>query len=237
MARQRNTFQTPRVSDPVTARRASQAASTGGVAGAGSGVDGSGRITTLLGDGFYLDNRKVWQMRVRAPLVLLPGSPKAFTILLPTAQEIVDDAEIVASAVVDDSDTDGTTVSAALARLQANTVKLLDADYLLLLAMLTDFATAQGDIAELQRDLTAAQATIAALQANAWAFNGETTLVGGTKAVTLTGIDAASRVTYSPKTLLGTPGFLSWAITANTLTFTSTNPLDASVVDYVVWNP
>lgn len=66
---------------------------------------------------------------------------------------------------------------------------------------------------------------------------GETTLVAGTTAVAITGIPSNAIVIVSPKTLLGTVGILSWAITPDTLTITSVSALDVSVVNYVVFNP
>ncbi len=61
---------------------------------------------------------------------------------------------------------------------------------------------------------------------------GETTLVGGTKAVTIAGVTTSSKFIITRKTPGGTVGNLSYAPTTNTLTINSDNALDTSVVDY-----
>lgn len=98
MTRRRNTAGTPRALDPVRARRASQAAAVGQVAGSGMGVDPSGRLESKLGQGFYKDGEGTWQIRVRAPLSLSPGSPRSLTIDL-ESQVVVEKVQaIVATA-------------------------------------------------------------------------------------------------------------------------------------------
>lgn len=86
-------------------------------------------------------------------------------------------------------------------------------------------------------DLMRIDARLDTLEAKVPLAKGEATLVGGTNAVTVTGIPSGAIVMVGAKTLLGTPGLLSWAITPDTLTITSVSALDVSVVQYVVFGP
>lgn len=133
MTRKRNTFQTPRVLDEQRARRASGAASVGEAAGAGLSVDQSGRLSVVMGDAFYLDDRKRWQIRVGDGLALAPGSPKRLTVLL-DGRSIVQLRDGKLAATPDLSDVKGTvsgidadTLLGILTRLQANKLSVADA--------------------------------------------------------------------------------------------------------------
>lgn len=111
MTRRRNTASTPRALDPTRARRASQAAAVGQVAGEGMGVDPSGRLQSLLGDGFYKDGDGVWQVRVGRGIALSPGSPKRLVVdleqpaMAQAVQQIFDASGLEAAIVAGDAAT------------------------------------------------------------------------------------------------------------------------------------
>lgn len=78
-------------------------------------------------------------------------------------------------------------------------------------------------------------AAILALQATQPLAYGTTTLVAGTKAVSLATITAGSTVILSPKSLAGTIGVLGYTISGGVgFTITSVSVLDVSSVSYVV---
>ena len=64
--------------------------------------------------------------------------------------------------------------------------------------------------------------------------SGSATLVGGTKAVTITGIKLDAKAILQRKSVGGTAGHLTYAVTANTLTINSSSGTDTSVVEYYV---
>lgn len=112
--KRRNTMGTARALDPTRARRASQAAAVGQVAGAGMGVDPSGRLESKLGEGFFQDGSGVWQTRLGFLLKLDPGSPKRVAVdedaLMSLLSAYALDADLEALAaqmVVESGDIDG----------------------------------------------------------------------------------------------------------------------------------
>lgn len=233
MTRRRNTASTSRALDPTRARRASQAAAVGQVAGEGMGVDPSGRLESRLGQGFFKDGDGVWQIRVRAPLHLAPGSPRALTIDLSSAvsREILAAAEPTSDDVkgLDDDDT----ITATLNRFEA---AFLAGDVTLQAAL--DVLAAAVALKAAAADVTTLQGQVATLQAQVPLGVGLVTLVGGTKAVTLASVGAGAVVILTAKTLLGTVGQLSYTVTAGVgFTINSLSALDVSVVGYVAWNP
>jgi hypothetical protein len=176
-------------------------------------------------------------LRVDFPLTVATHSPYAVTLAFGRGFSVMDDglepklagtmkfddmgrvaANVTAADVSQDegeTGIEGATVEAALARVQINKANTLDVD-------------AANAVQDGRLDVLEADAVFA---------RGEATLVGGSVAVTITGIDSASIVMVGHKTFIGTPGMLSWAITANKLTITSLDALDVSVVHYVVWPP
>lgn len=64
---------------------------------------------------------------------------------------------------------------------------------------------------------------------------GTVTLVAGAATVPVARIPSTAAVLLSPKSLLGTPGTLSWAINARTsFTISSLSALDVSIVSWAV---
>jgi hypothetical protein len=77
MSRRRVTSGTPRALDPTRARRGSQQAAAGRVAGQGQTVDASGRTQADIGDEFFFDERGRQRLRVDDETVeIAPGSPR-----------------------------------------------------------------------------------------------------------------------------------------------------------------
>lgn len=67
---------------------------------------------------------------------------------------------------------------------------------------------------------------------------GTATLVAGTVTVALTTIEADAVIVATHKVFGGTPGLLSWTVSAGAdFTITSANVADVSEVSYAVWNP
>lgn len=98
--RRRSTAGTPRALDPVRARRASQQASQGRVAGPGQAVDESGQIIPDLGDVQYVDRDGKQQIRVDGTsLQIGTGSPKRLEARVKPAdiQEVAAEAEAATS--------------------------------------------------------------------------------------------------------------------------------------------
>lgn len=80
MTRRRNTASTPRALDPTRARRASQAAAVGQVAGRGQAIDPSGRIVPVDGDGFTRDADGALHLNLGFLLHLPTGSPRRVAV-------------------------------------------------------------------------------------------------------------------------------------------------------------
>lgn len=80
MTRRRNTASTPRALDPTRARRASQAAAVGQVAGKGQAIDPSGRIVPVDGDGFTRDADGALHLNLGFLLHMPTGSPRRVAV-------------------------------------------------------------------------------------------------------------------------------------------------------------
>lgn len=223
--RRRNTFQTPRVTDAVTARRASQQASVGGVAGKGSKVDRTGRIGPDLGPEFFQDERGTWRPRSGTSIVWTPGSPPKPEVvteaLLSSDGSMGVDARgkfkaqpTAAQVRADELQTGiaGATVEAQLARVQINKASVAALD-----AVIAQLPIARGNVA----------------------------LVAGVATVPLDTIPAGALVMRQRNTLGGTVGREIGVSVSAGVSFTltslddagATQTLDTSTVDYLVFNP
>lgn len=80
MTRRRNTMSAPRALDPTRARRASQAAAVGQVAGRGQAIDPSGRIIPVDGDGFSRDQDGALHLNLGYLLHMPTGSPRRVAV-------------------------------------------------------------------------------------------------------------------------------------------------------------
>lgn len=122
MSRKRLTSGTPRALDGTRARRGSQQAASGAVAGRGATVDASGRLGLDLGPGFYFDERGRLNLLVDGvTLQVTPGSPSRLTLVLGDNSIQSTKKGIVARPMTSEvMDLDGVPLSDVIERLQLN---------------------------------------------------------------------------------------------------------------------
>ena len=90
-------------------------------------------------------------------------------------------------------------------------------------------------ISRIDARLDALETRVTALESSVPYARGTATLSAGTIDVTVNGIPSTALVYLTPKSLDGTPGFLSSQVTADTLTINSSDIGDKSVINYLVF--
>lgn len=93
-------------------------------------------------------------------------------------------------------------------------------------------------ISRIDARLDALETRVTALEAAVPWARGTATLSGGTATVTFAeNVPADARVLASHKAIVGTPGFITYAVSSDKITFTSSDGSDDSDFDYVVFRP